>query len=125
MTTCNHPYNDGLGPVFEIIGGKWKALILWELHDTPVRFGALKRRIAGISEKMLIQQLREMEADGLVHREMFHQVPPRVDYSVTPLGASLNEALTPLCERSEEHTSELQSLMRISYAVFCLKKKNN
>src|SRR3546814_2692625 len=58
------PYNDGLGPVFEIIGGKWKALILWELHDTPVRFGALKRRIAGISEKMLIQQLREMEADG-------------------------------------------------------------
>src|SRR3546814_14298700 len=71
--------------LFEIIGGKWKALILWELHDTPVRFGALKRRIAGISEKMLIQQLREMEADGLVHREMFHQVPPSVDYSVTTL----------------------------------------
>lgn len=98
MTTSNQPYNDGLGPVFGIIGGKWKALILWELHGAPVRFGALKRRIAGISEKMLIQQLREMEADGLVHREMFHQVPPRVDYSVTPLGASLNEALTPLCE---------------------------
>ena len=98
MTTRNQPYNDGLGPVFAIIGGKWKALILWELHGAAVRFGALKRRIAGISEKMLIQQLREMEADGLVHREMFHQVPPRVDYSVTPLGASLNEALTPLCE---------------------------
>lgn len=98
MTTRNQPYNDGLGPVFAIIGGKWKALILWELHGTAVRFGALKRRIDGISEKMLIQQLREMEADGLVHREMFHQVPPRVDYSVTPLGASLNEALTPLCE---------------------------
>ena len=70
MSTRNQPYNDGLGPVFEIIGGKWKALILWELHDTPVRFGALKRRIAGISEKMLIQQLREMEADGLVHRRL-------------------------------------------------------
>ena len=98
MTTRNQPYNDGLGPVFAIIGGKWKALILWELHGAAVRFGALKRRIAGISEKMLIQQLREMEADGLVHREMFHQVPPRVDYSVTPLGASLNEALTTLCE---------------------------
>jgi DNA-binding HxlR family transcriptional regulator len=98
MTTRNQPYNDGLGPVFAIIGGKWKALILWELHGTAVRFGSLKRRIAGISEKMLIQQLREMEADGLVHREMFHQVPPRVDYSVTPLGASLNDALTTLCE---------------------------
>ncbi len=98
MTTRKRPYNDGLGPVFEIIGGKWKALILWELHDGPVRFGALKRRIPAISEKMLIQQLREMETDGLVHREMFHQVPPRVDYSVTALGASLNKTLTPLCE---------------------------
>ncbi|HET6388389.1 helix-turn-helix domain-containing protein [Hyphomicrobium sp.] len=95
MTTRNQPYNDGLGPVFEIIGGKWKGVILWELSDGHVRFGALQRRIAGISEKMLIQQLREMEADGLVHREVFHQVPPRVEYSVTPLGASLN---APLCE---------------------------
>lgn len=92
------PYNDGLGPVFSIIGGKWKAVILWELSDGAVRFGALKRRITHISEKMLIQQLREMETDGLVHREMFHQVPPRVDYSLTLLGASLNDALTPLCE---------------------------
>lgn len=98
MTTRAQPYNAGLGPVLEIIGGKWKGLILWDLNDGPVRFGALRRRIPGISEKMLIQQLREMEADGLVHREIFHQVPPRVDYSLTPLGASLNLALTPLCE---------------------------
>src|SRR3546814_12340223 len=98
MTTRNQPYNDGLGPVFAIIGGKWKALILLELHGAAVRFGALKRRIAGINEKMLIQQSREMEGDGLVHREMFHQVPPRVDDSVTPLGPSLNQATTPLCD---------------------------
>ncbi len=97
------PYNDGLGPVFGIIGGKWKAVILWELSDGAVRFGALKRRIPQISEKMLIQQLREMEADGLVHREMFHQVPPRVDYSLTRLGASLNDALTPLCEWGKQN----------------------
>ncbi|MBX3506993.1 MAG: helix-turn-helix transcriptional regulator [Parvibaculum sp.] len=106
MSTRKQPYNDGLGPVFEIIGGKWKARILWELHDGPVRFGALKRLIAEISEKMLIQQLREMEADGLVHREMFHQVPPRVDYSLTPLGTSLNEALSPLCEWGKKHLGE-------------------
>ena len=106
MTTRTQPYNDGLGPVFAILGGKWKGLILWELHDGPVRFGALKRRIPGISEKMLIQQLREMEADGLVHREMYHQVPPRVDYSVTPLGASLNDALTPLCEWGKRNLGE-------------------
>ncbi|QYA13187.1 helix-turn-helix domain-containing protein [Rhizobium sp. AB2/73] len=98
MSIRRQPYNDGLGPVFEIIGGKWKGVLLWELNAGPVRFGALKRRVKGISEKILIQQLREMEADGLVHRKMFHQVPPRVEYSVTPLGASLNEALSPLCE---------------------------
>src|SRR3546814_20544033 len=93
MPTRNHPYNGGLGPVFAIIGGKWKALILWELHGAAVRFGALKRRIAGISETMLIPQLRAMEADGLVARAMFYPVPTRVHYSVTPLGASLHEAL--------------------------------
>src|SRR3546814_20108007 len=88
MTTRNQPYNDGLGPVFAIIGGKWKALILWGLHGTPVRFGALKRRIAGIREKMLIQQLREKEADGLVYREKFHTIAPRGEFSVTSLGAA-------------------------------------
>lgn len=113
MATRKQPYNDGLGPVFEIIGGKWKALILWELHDSAVRFGALKRRISGISEKMLIQQLREMEADCLVHREMFHQVPPRVDYSLTPLGESLNEALTPLCEWGKRNLKNPQPTDRV------------
>ncbi|WP_137391705.1 winged helix-turn-helix transcriptional regulator [Rhodoligotrophos defluvii] len=103
MTKKKQPYSAGLGPVLEMIGGKWKGLLLWELRDQPVRFGELRRRMPGISEKMLIQQLRELEADGLVHREVFHQVPPRVEYSVTPLGASLNKALTPLCAWGERH----------------------
>ena len=97
------PYSDGLGPVLEMIGGKWKGLIVWELSARPVRFGVLRRLIVGISEKMLIQQLRELETDGLVHREVFHQVPPRVEYSLTPLGQSLNDALTPLCEWGKAH----------------------
>lgn len=100
------PYNDGLGPVLEMIGGKWKALILWELYGASVRFGELKRRLPAISEKMLIQQLRELEADGLIHREVFHQVPPRVEYSATELGASLNDALTPLCKWGQQHIGE-------------------
>ncbi|MGK9232052.1 helix-turn-helix transcriptional regulator [Inquilinus limosus] len=101
------PYSCGLGPALEVIGGKWKALILWEIQLQPRRFGELKRLVPGISEKMLIQQLREMEADGLVHREVFHEVPPRVEYSVTELGASLNQALGPLADWGEKHAERV------------------
>lgn len=93
----------GLGPALAIIGGKWKTFILWEIHTAPIRFGELRRRVAGISEKMLIQNLREMEADGLIARKMFHEVPPRVEYSITPLGLTLNDAVTPLAIWGEEH----------------------
>lgn len=99
----------GLEAALAVIGGKWKALILWELATQPRRFGELRRRVSGISEKMLIQQLRDMEADGFVHREVFFEVPPRVEYSVTELGASLNAALAPLCAWGEEHKQEITS----------------
>jgi DNA-binding HxlR family transcriptional regulator len=101
------PYSCGLGPALEVIGGKWKALILWEIQAEPRRFGELKRLVPGISEKMLIQQLREMEADGLVHREVFHEVPPRVEYSVTELGTSLNQALGPLADWGEKNAERI------------------
>jgi DNA-binding HxlR family transcriptional regulator len=110
------PYSCGLGPAFEVIGGKWKALILWELSVKPCRFGELKRLVSGISEKMLIQQLREMEADGIVHRQIFHEVPPRVEYSVTPIGASLNAALGPLADWGEKHASRLEAKARAANA---------
>jgi DNA-binding HxlR family transcriptional regulator len=92
------PFNCGIGPAFDVIGGKWKALILYELQERSVRTGELRRLVEGITEKMLIQQLREMEADGIVHREVFHEVPPRVEYSTTPMGAKLNEALGPIAD---------------------------
>ena len=92
------PPGCGLGPAFAVIGGKWKAVILWEIQAQPRRFGELRRLVAGISEKMLIQQLRELESDGLVHREVFREVPPRVEYSLTRLGVSLNKALGPLAD---------------------------
>lgn len=93
----------GLVPALAIIGGKWKALILWEMHAQPRRFGELKRSVAGISEKMLIQALRELEADGVIHREVFYEIPPRVEYSVTEFGATLNAALEPLCIWGERY----------------------
>ena len=77
----------------DLIGGKYKALILWRLSDGQMRFSQLRKTISGITAKMLTQQLRELEAQGLIHREVFPVVPPRVEYSLTELGQSLMPVL--------------------------------
>lgn len=97
------PYNCGLGPALSVISGKWKGVLLWELHAGPVRYGRLKRRVPGISEKVLIQQLREMEADGIIRREVFDEIPSRVEYSLTQSGAELNAAVLALAEWGARH----------------------
>jgi len=71
-----------------LIGGKWKVLILWLLKDRILRFSELKRKLPKITQKMLTNQLRELESDGLVHRKVYAQVPPKVEYSLTDLGKS-------------------------------------
>lgn len=68
------------------IGGRWKLPILWRLKDRPWRYGELKKNIQGITTKMLTQQLRELEEDGFVHRQLFPQVPPKVEYTLTRQG---------------------------------------
>ena len=73
----------------ELIGGKYKALILWHLSEGDLRFSELRKVIHGATPKMLTQQLRELEASDLVHREVFPVIPPRVEYSLTDLGKSL------------------------------------
>ena len=107
MRKKSQAYGCGLEAALDVIGGKWKVLILWPLHPTPRRFGELKRLVPGISEKMLIQQLREMEADGIVARKVFHEIPPRVQYSLTPFGVSLKEVLVPLCEWGTIHMKRI------------------
>ncbi|MEA2740211.1 MAG: hypothetical protein QOH05_3518 [Acetobacteraceae bacterium] len=87
----------GLDAALAVIGGKWKPLILFHLAPGPRRFGELRRLVGGVSEKMLIQQLREMQADGIVERTDFKEIPPKVAYSVTSFGETLAEALKPLC----------------------------
>lgn len=76
-----------------LIGDKWKVLILRDLLPGTKRFGALKKSIGSVSQKVLTAQLRNMEANGLVHREVFAEVPPRVEYSLTELGQSLKPIL--------------------------------
>ena len=88
----------GLDVSLAVVGGKWKPLILFHLHDGPVRFAEVKRRVKGIREKVLIQQLRELVAVGVLTRRDHHRVPPMVDYALTDFGATLAQALGPLCE---------------------------
>jgi DNA-binding HxlR family transcriptional regulator len=101
------PYTCGLDAAADVIGGKWKPRILWALHHGPRRFGELRKDVSGVTEKMLIQQLRELESRRIVHREVYHQVPPKVEYSLTALGESLNAALVPLDAWGADHLDEL------------------
>jgi len=101
------PFICGLDAALRVIGGKWKPLILFFLAKGPTRYGELKRSIEGVSDKMLIQQLKELEAHGIVKRTDYGEVPPRVDYSLTPLGESLSQTFMPLCEWGEAHRDEI------------------
>ena len=101
----------------KVIAGRWKAVILYHLFDGPRRLSELKRLVPKVSQKVLIQQLREMEEHGLVGREIFRQVPPRVDYSATPLGLSLEPVLLALCEWGQRHAAELNDLDRTADCI--------
>jgi DNA-binding HxlR family transcriptional regulator len=93
----------------KVLGGKWKLLILWHLKDNDRRYSELKRLIPEITEKVLIQQLRELESDGLVGRTVFSEVPPKVEYSFTEYGRSLEPVLQTLCNWGEQHLKRLES----------------
>ena len=88
--------NCPVAATLELIGGKYKALILWHLAEKKLRFTELKKEIQGATPKMLTQQLRELEASNLIHREVFAVVPPRVEYSLTELGRSLMPILVSM-----------------------------
>lgn len=81
----------------DVIGGKWKVVILFRLKDRTLRFGELRRLIPGVSERMLTQQLRELEGDGVVLREVYAEVPPRVEYSLTEYGRTLLPITELMC----------------------------
>jgi DNA-binding HxlR family transcriptional regulator len=98
----------GLDATLRVIAGKWKPLILYFLaQGGPTRYGELRRAIRDVSDKMLIQQLKELQVDGLVKRTDYKEIPPRVDYGLTPLGLSLAAALVPLCTWGTENMAEV------------------
>ncbi|MBM6577780.1 helix-turn-helix transcriptional regulator [Microvirga sp. SRT01] len=100
----------GLDATLKIISGKWKPLILYFLLRGPTRYGELKRAVRDVSDKVLIQHLKELEADGVLRRNDYKEVPPRVDYTLTPLGQSLAQALEPLCTWGTDNMVEMQKI---------------
>ncbi|MET9295484.1 helix-turn-helix domain-containing protein [Streptomyces sp. NPDC003077] len=96
-------YTCGLDAAMDVVGGKWKSLILWALHSEPRRFGQLRQLLPGISEKVLITHLRELVSAGVVHREVYPQTVLKVEYSLTPYGMRLFDSLRPLALWGQEH----------------------
>ncbi len=94
----------------KVLGGRWKIYVLYFLFEGPKRLSELRRNMPGVSQKVLVQQLREMETHGIVHRKVFAEVPPRVEYSLTKLGTSLKPIVGSLCEWGRKHASELEGV---------------
>jgi DNA-binding HxlR family transcriptional regulator len=86
-----------------VIGGKWKTTILFHLARQTLRFGELRRAVEGVSEKVLVQQLRELESDGVISRRVEHTVPPRVEYSMTPHGMTLCSVIEAMAAWGNHH----------------------
>lgn len=94
----------------KVIGGRWKVFVLYYLFEGPKRLSELRRLIPGVSQKVLVQSLREMEEHGIVDREIFAEVPPRVVYTATKLGLSLRPIVKALCDWGRKHQDELEGL---------------
>lgn len=103
-------YNCPIEAAIDVVGGKWKPLILWWLHQRTYRFAELRRLIPGITEKMLTQQLRELEADGIVRRTVYATVPPKVEYSLTTYGESLKRALKEISKWGRLHIQRIGAI---------------
>ena len=94
----------------DVVGGKWKPLILFYLLQETYRFGELRRLLPGVTQRMLTQHLRELEADGIVHREVYREVPPRVEYSMTDFGRSLEPVLQQMVEWGERYMNRVAEI---------------
>ncbi|HOA06860.1 MAG TPA: helix-turn-helix domain-containing protein [Spirochaetota bacterium] len=96
-------YNCEMELTIDLVGGKWKSMILWIISGRTVRFNALRRELHGITQKMLTQQLRELEADGLLNRKVYAEVPPKVEYTLTEQAKNLLPVLEQLCEWGKKY----------------------
>ncbi|AEP89026.1 transcriptional regulator HypR [Bacillus spizizenii] len=106
-----YPNKEGCPVEFtlDVIGGKWKGILLYHMIDGKKRFNEFRRICPSITQRMLTLQLRELEADGIVHREVYHQVPPKVEYSLTEFGRTLEPIVLQMKEWGESNRDVLES----------------
>src|SRR5687768_4592317 len=98
-------YNTGINIFMNIVGGRWKCLILFYLSQKAIRTKEFYELMPGITQKVLTEQLKQLERDGLVHREVYKEVPPKVEYSLTELGKSFVPVLNTMCAWGNEYAS--------------------
>jgi DNA-binding HxlR family transcriptional regulator len=107
----NGGFTCGLDAALFVLGGKWKPLILFHLAHGTRRYGELRRAVGSVSDKVLIQQLKELQADGIIDRVDFGEIPPKVEYSLTAFGRTLGKALAPLCEWGTRNSRGVEAIM--------------
>lgn len=106
MGKIKNEYTCSLGLTIDLIGGKWKLMILWYLMEESKRFTELKNAIPNITQKILTEQLRELESSNIISRKVYATVPPKVEYSMTKYGESLTPIIKNLCDWTKQYASE-------------------
>lgn len=104
---CPSSYHCPVEATLELIGGKWKALILWHLTGKTLRYSQLHRLLPDATHKMLTQQLRDLEENGLITRRVYPEVPPRVEYSLSPFGETMYPILDAMCNWGKAYLNQL------------------
>ncbi len=102
-----HGYSCPVEAAVDVVGGKWKSVILYQLSKERRRFNELRRLIPGVTQRMLTLQLRELERDGIIHREVYKQVPPKVEYYLTPFGETLIPIIELMFKWGYDHTDKI------------------
>lgn len=103
MKTCMRIYNCPVEATLDLIGGKWKSLILWHLNERTMRYNELRKLIPEATAKMLTQQLRDLEEDGLIVRKVYPVVPPKVEYSLSDFGKTVAPVLYAMCDWGRDY----------------------
>lgn len=97
-----------VGVTLKVIGGKWKLLVLWHLREKTLRFTELKKKLESVTQKMLTEELRELESEGMIKRKVFPEIPPHVEYSITPYGKTLFPVLQEMAKWGQKHKEKMK-----------------